>query len=164
MKKSSEDKDALEPVKLTQEELNVLKMNERLIVNLLERIISIGNEMLSEELRVALLDAYVSLQQSLKLESVAIKFLLGKFGFDIEMMLEQRKPVAPVNDLIESSSRKEFKSTRNAVVSPHVTELFERKMSMDYPSRINLTQGDSMAENSISMEPVVRDYSNQRVE
>jgi len=36
-------------------------MNERLIVNLLERIISIGNEMLSEELRVALLDAYANM-------------------------------------------------------------------------------------------------------
>lgn len=38
-----------------------MKMNERLIVNLLERIISIGNEMLSEELRVALLDAYANM-------------------------------------------------------------------------------------------------------
>ena len=82
----------------------------------------------------------------MKHESVAIKFLLGKFGFNIEMMLEQRKAVAPGSEFIESGSRKDIKSTRNAVVSPHVTEPIDRKMSIDYPSHVNLTQGDSMAE------------------
>ena len=97
MKRGSEDKDHLEPVKLSKEELSALKMNERLIVNLLERIINIGNDMLAEELRIALLDAYVNLQQTLKLESGAVKYLLSKFGFNIDMMLEQRKTVTPLD-------------------------------------------------------------------
>lgn len=41
----------LEMAKLTNEELLTLRMNERLIVNLLEKIINLGNDMLAEELR-----------------------------------------------------------------------------------------------------------------
>jgi hypothetical protein len=52
----------LEPTKLTKEELGTLRMNERLIVNLLEKIINLGNDMLAEELRSQLLDSYLNLQ------------------------------------------------------------------------------------------------------
>ena len=63
-------------------------MNERLIVNLLEKIINLGNDLLSEELRSQLLDSFVNLQQTIKVESAALKYLLTKFGFDIGMMIE----------------------------------------------------------------------------
>lgn len=81
----------LEPAKLTKEELATLKMNERLIVNLLEKIINIGNDMLAEELRSQLLDSYSNLQQTIKVESAAMKYLLEKFGFDISMMISNKK-------------------------------------------------------------------------
>lgn len=51
----------LEAVKLTKEEQATLKMNEKLIVNLLEKLIDLGNDLLAEELRLQLLDMYISL-------------------------------------------------------------------------------------------------------
>lgn len=56
-------------------------------MNLLEKIINMGNEPISEELQSQLVDSYITLQQSYKFEPPAIKYLLGKFGFDIDILV-----------------------------------------------------------------------------
>ena len=90
----------LEPAKLTKEELDTLKLNERQIVNLLEKIIDVGNDMIAEELRLQLLDAYIGLQQTAKEESKAIAYLLKKYGFEISLMVEQRRSVTVTESIL----------------------------------------------------------------
>ena len=46
-------------MRMSKSELEQSKMNQRLIVNVLDKIIVLGNEFLNEELRKQLLDAYV---------------------------------------------------------------------------------------------------------
>jgi hypothetical protein len=77
----------LEPLKLSPEEIDTLKLNERLIVHLLEKVIDLGNELINEELRQQLLDSYLSLNKTYKAEHKAINYLLKKYGFDIKLML-----------------------------------------------------------------------------
>ena len=75
---------------MTKAELLAVRTNQKLIVNLLEKIILLGNDLLNEELRGQLIDAYLVIQQQLRHESKPIKFLLGKYGYDIEAMVSQR--------------------------------------------------------------------------
>lgn len=51
----------MDTAKLSNEELETLKLNERMIVNLFEKIIEIGNEIIAEELRLQLVDSYIIL-------------------------------------------------------------------------------------------------------
>ena len=78
---------------MTKAELLAVRTNQKLIVNLLEKIILLGNDLLNEELRGQLIDAYLVIQQQLQHESKPIKFLLGKYGYDIEAMIGQRVSV-----------------------------------------------------------------------
>jgi hypothetical protein len=98
---------SLEAIKLTKEEQSTLKMNEKLIVNLLEKLIDLGNDLLAEELRLQLLDMYISLQQAYKLESKPIKYLLAKFGCDLSLMIEQRKKLTVIDPILNSLSAEE---------------------------------------------------------
>ena len=77
-------------MRMTKAELIAVRTNQKLIVNLLEKIILLGNDLLNEELRGQLVDAYLVIQQQLRLESKPIKYLLGKYGYDIEAMISQR--------------------------------------------------------------------------
>jgi hypothetical protein len=52
MKREEKQPSDLDPQKLTKDELDALRLNERQIVNLLEKIIDVGNEMIAEELRI----------------------------------------------------------------------------------------------------------------
>ena len=77
-------------MRLTKAELIAVRTNQKLIVNLLEKIILLGNDLLNEELRGQLIDAYLVIQQQLRHESKPIKYLLGKYGYDVEAMISQR--------------------------------------------------------------------------
>ena len=66
----------------------MLTMNDKLIVNLLEKIIGIGNELINEELRQQLLDGYMNLQQTYRADSPALNYLLAKYGLDIKQMIK----------------------------------------------------------------------------
>ena len=90
----------LEAIKLTKEDQATLKINEKLLVNFLDRLIDLGNDLLSEELRLQLLDMYISLQQAYKLESKPIKYLLVKYGFDLTLMIEQRKSITVIDPIL----------------------------------------------------------------
>lgn len=46
-------------MKMTKAELLVIQTNQKLIVNLLEKIVLLSNDLLNEELRGQLIDAYV---------------------------------------------------------------------------------------------------------
>ena len=63
-------------------------------------MIDLGNDLLSEELRLQLLDMYISLQQAYKLESKPIKYLLVKYGFDLTLMIEQRKSITVIDPIL----------------------------------------------------------------
>lgn len=45
---------------------------------------------------------FINLQQSLKVESNPIRHLLNKFGFDISLMVEQRKNITVTDPIINS--------------------------------------------------------------
>ena len=66
----------------------------------MDRLIDLGNDLLSEELRLQLLDMYISLQQAYKLESKPIKYLLAKYGFDLTLMIEQRKSITVIDPIL----------------------------------------------------------------
>lgn len=77
-------------MRMTKAEYETAKMNQRLIVNLLDKIIQMGSGALNEELRGQLIDAYAMTQQQLKIESKAVRYLLDKYGEGIEEMISQR--------------------------------------------------------------------------
>ena len=43
---------------------------------------------------------YISLQQAYKLESKPIKYLLAKYGFDLTLMIEQRKSITVIDPIL----------------------------------------------------------------
>lgn len=78
------------PTKLREAELISLKTNEKLIVQLMTQIIDLGFELINDELRKQLTDTYLGIKQGLKIESKPVCFLLKKFGYDLEALVEQR--------------------------------------------------------------------------
>jgi len=83
-------------LKLSEPEHLTLKTNERLIVNLIEKIIDLGNELLNEEVRNQLTDNYMLLSAQYEgYDSKPMKYLLAKFGYDLSALIEQRKAQNP---------------------------------------------------------------------
>ena len=73
----------------------------------MDRLIDLGNDLLSEELRLQLLDMYISLQQAYKLESKPIKYLLAKYGFDLTLMIEQRKSITVIDPILNGRTNEQ---------------------------------------------------------
>jgi len=48
--------------RLTEPEVIAVKTNQRLLVNVLEKVITLGNDLLNEELRHLLIDAFIACQ------------------------------------------------------------------------------------------------------
>ena len=49
-------------MRMSDAEFVAVKNNQRLIVNMLEKVINLGNELLNEELREQLIDAYIAIE------------------------------------------------------------------------------------------------------
>ena len=67
-----------------------VKTNQRLLVNVLDRIIELGNDLLGEELRQQLIDAFVALEAQLEVRSKPLTYLLQKYGVDVNAMISQK--------------------------------------------------------------------------
>ena len=57
---------------------------------MLEKIILLGNDLLNEELRLQLIDSYIACENTLEIKSKPIKFLLSKYGFDVDAMISHK--------------------------------------------------------------------------
>ena len=67
-----------------------VKTNQRLLVNVLDRIIELGNDLLGEELRQQLIDAFMALEAQLEVRSKPLTYLLQKYGVDVNAMISQK--------------------------------------------------------------------------
>ena len=72
-----------------------VRTNQKLIVNLLQEVILLGNQMLNEELQRHLVEAYMTLEKQLEIQSKPVLYLLGKYGINVDELLEQRKLEEP---------------------------------------------------------------------
>ena len=61
---------------MSDAEVIAVKTNQRLLVNVLEKIIELGNDLLGEELRQQLIDAFVALEALLEVRSKPLTYLL----------------------------------------------------------------------------------------
>lgn len=75
------------------EELKTLKTNQRLIVNLLERIINTGHQLISDGLLDQLVESFSEFNLRFDADSKAFRYLFGKYQFDVDAILDQRRNV-----------------------------------------------------------------------
>ena len=61
-----------------------------MLVNVLDRIIELGNDLLGEELRQQLIDAFMALEAQLEVRSKPLTYLLQKYGVDVNAMISQK--------------------------------------------------------------------------
>ena len=64
-----------------------VKTNQRLLVNVLDKIIEFGNDLLGEELRQQSIDAFMALEAQLEVKSKPLTYLLQKYGVDVDAMI-----------------------------------------------------------------------------
>lgn len=56
-----------------------MQVNEKLIVNLFEKVLNVGNKLVNQNILTQLLDSYNALYAQIKHETKAIKYLLRFF-------------------------------------------------------------------------------------
>ena len=149
-------------MKMTKAELLVIKTNQKLIVNLLEKIVLLSNDLLNEELRGQLIDAYVVIQQQLRLESKPLKFLLGKYGYNIQEMISQRVGVATVSLTperpIDRSSAQDQANDSHLLASPRVvSEQYQAPIKQESSSLSPLPPPKLFQNVRQSYDPQIRD-------
>ena len=57
---------------------------------MLEKVIELGNDLLNEELRQQLIDAFVACEQQLEVKSKAMTYLLLKYGINVDQMVSHK--------------------------------------------------------------------------
>lgn len=76
--------------RLSDQDYQMVIINERLAIGLLEKMIKNQNKLLNEELRLQLIDTFTGIQNGLKINCQAIKYLLRNFTTKIDSMIEDR--------------------------------------------------------------------------
>lgn len=70
-------------------------LNEKLIVNLFEKVLRVENKEVNNDLKLQLLDTYISVQAQIKHDTKAVKYLLRYFTNKVELMIEDRAATYP---------------------------------------------------------------------
>lgn len=86
-----------------------------------------------------MLDSFLNLQQTIKVDSAAMKYLLAKFGFDIGMMIEMKKGTSQESVKVDSKMKKRRMSSDDFNQTPQIS----KQSSEPYQVRDRLAQASS---------------------
>lgn len=76
--------------RMTDQEYQAVRTNERLVVNLLEHITNLQNQLLCAELKVQLVDTHTGIQKGLKLDCKATRYLIKMFANNVDALVNDR--------------------------------------------------------------------------
>jgi hypothetical protein len=114
--------------RMSDSELAQVKINEKLIVSLIEKVIKCENQLVNEEIKTSLVDTHVGITAGLQVDCKAIKYLLKHFTNKVDQLVEQRQLTNP--------------QAANLVPIPFIQELqhAQSKVNVYVPGAVDIYQ------------------------
>lgn len=76
--------------RMSDAEYQQVRINEKLIVNLIEKVIKVENQLINNEISNQLIDAHLGIQNGLKVDCKATRYLLKLFSSKVDQMIDTR--------------------------------------------------------------------------
>jgi len=73
---------------MSDNEYTQVRINEKLITSLIERVIRLDNQLMNEEIKIQLVDTHIGIQTGLKVDCKCTKYLLRNFTSKVDMLVD----------------------------------------------------------------------------
>lgn len=73
---------------MSDAEYQTVRINEKLIVNLIQQVIYVENQLVNNDIRNQLIDTHLGIQTGLKVECKATRYLISLFTPKVDQIIE----------------------------------------------------------------------------